>query len=188
MGIESIMQLKTFKAKLERYNMVIKMDEEKKELKEEKDSKEKDLEKNFDEQKKVLQALQRDISELKRCMGKIQNDLAELKNLSDLDQKIARIELGMERTYRVNFCYALGGSFITIGAITMSIGFTVSSVKSSSLLGGLLMIIAGILNLFIVPSLVKSKSSITNKLFSFAIVLFISGLIYWDWSIWSIIL
>ena len=164
------------------------MDEEKKELKEEKDSKEKALEKNFDEQKKVLQALQRDISEFKGSRGEIQNDLAELKILSELDQKIARIELGLERTYRVNFCYALGGSFITIGAITMSIGFAVSSVRPPSLLGGLLMMIAGILNLFIVPFLVKSKSSITNILFSFAIVLFISGLLYWDWSIWSNIL
>ena len=43
------------------------MDEEKKELKEKKeDSKEKDLEKNFKEQKEVLQALQRDMGDLKR--------------------------------------------------------------------------------------------------------------------------
>ncbi len=152
------------------------INEEKKELKEGKDSKEKDLEKNFDDKKKVLQALQRDISELKRSMGKIQNGLAELKNLSDLDQKIARIELGMKRSYHVNLCYALGGSFITIGAITMSIGFTVGCHFLFNLFGGFFMIIAGIVNLFFAP--------LKPKFLFVGIGLFIFGLLLWILSIY----
>lgn len=152
------------------------MGEEKKELKEgEEDLEVRDLKKNFDEQKKILQFLQRDISDLKRSMGTIQNDLAELKNLSDLDQKIARIELGMERTYHVNLCYALGGSFITIGAITMSIGFTVGC-HFLNLLGGLFMIVAGIVNLFIAP--------LKPKFLLVGIVSFIFGLLFWILSIY----
>lgn len=134
--------------------MVIKMDEEKKELKEEKDSKEEALEKNFDEQKKVSQS---DINNIKRSLQEIRNDLVELKNISDLGrQKITRIESILEkseiegktekmRTYSANFWYALSGSCITIGAVCISIGYTVSSTISNvNTLYGSLMVVIGL--------------------------------------------
>ncbi len=80
------------------------IDEEKKELKEEKDSKEKDLEKSIKEQKEVLQDLQNDIRVIKES-------LQELRGI-------------VEGTSKFSLLYVLGGVYIAIGLAMM--GFSVS--------------------------------------------------------------
>jgi len=153
------------------------------------------LENDFKEQKEVLQALQRDIN--------------------NLNQKITRIELGIERTNFVDYWYVAGGVAIAAGfaiicaIIGIFVSFSLMSTDSSAILGyilvflGFLILIAGALMMegaydvgtdlkkYPLELSLKELCS-TNKRLYYAILLAkffrVSGLIVLLFSILSLIL
>ena len=92
-------------------------------------SEEKGSGKSINEQKEVLQAMQRDIS--------------------NSSQKITRIELGIERTNFVNYWYVAGGLVIAVALALIGISFSLISTDSSAILGcilvfsGIFILVAG---------------------------------------------
>jgi hypothetical protein len=94
------------------------------------------LENDFKEQKEVLQALQRDIN--------------------NSNQKITRIELGIERTNFVDYWYVAGGvaiaaGFAIIGAIIgISISFSPMCTDSPAILGHISVVLLGSLLGFLI--------------------------------------
>jgi F0F1-type ATP synthase membrane subunit b/b' len=101
------------------------MDEEEKESKEGEDSEEKALEKNFKEQKEVMQALQRGMSEIKISLQRIESTLG--------------------RTDFSTLCYVFGSAFVG-GGLTMIavIATTVATTVRSPIL-----LLVGVVPLFV---------------------------------------
>lgn len=100
------------------------MDEEKKELKEGKESMEKDLEKSINEQKEILKVPQSDIRDIKESLQEIRGIL--------------------EETSKVSLLYVLGGVYIAIGLAMMGFSVSSSSLKILGVLVGLFIFLAGV--------------------------------------------